>query len=341
MAKPIIKFTAVPYQIGNGETTYTGYRPQLESQQPLSDLAFCQEVVTEKRLSMSADELLHAMEMVGEVGPAKVATDGRPRAITKLIKFDRKARGRLESPTDSWNDSCKARINVQLLWDAEKYVDATFRNVNEGIGVRLNYVAWIGAQAVTNVVKVGKQFVAYGNHMEWLTGDTATLIVGETPYALTCTESDVAHAVFNWPAGLNPEEGTVATFVMKSRGGVAEGEVYTSKKDVTILANDDPFLITKTTSASGENKLKAFENFVAHGSGFFDILRVQIGCADENGDVSWMNQEVASIASDGKSINLTGGEFPPMWVLTNPGKLKVIKTGGTEVNLDNITLLSA
>ena len=85
MAKPILKFTAVPYEIGE----FKGYRPQLEAQQQVSDLDFCREVVTEKCLAMSAEELLHALEMVGEVGPKKVAEDGRPRAVTKLLKWNR------------------------------------------------------------------------------------------------------------------------------------------------------------------------------------------------------------------------------------------------------------
>ena len=85
MAKPVLKFTAVAYDV-NG---HKGYRPQLEQQNPVSDLDFCREVVTEKRLSMSAEELLHALEMVGEVGPKKVAEDGRPRAVTKLLKWNR------------------------------------------------------------------------------------------------------------------------------------------------------------------------------------------------------------------------------------------------------------
>ena len=95
MAKPVLKFTAVAYDV-NG---HTGYRPQLEQQKSVADLDFCREVVTEKRLSMSAEELLHALEMVGEVGPQKVAEDGRPRAVTKLLKWNRYAQGKLESPT--------------------------------------------------------------------------------------------------------------------------------------------------------------------------------------------------------------------------------------------------
>ncbi|MBP5286155.1 MAG: hypothetical protein ILO34_08645, partial [Kiritimatiellae bacterium] len=49
---------------------------------------FCREVVSEKRLAMSPEELLHAMEMVGEVGPAKVAQDGRlaSRSSCAIVK---------------------------------------------------------------------------------------------------------------------------------------------------------------------------------------------------------------------------------------------------------------
>jgi len=140
------------------------------------------------------------------------------------------------------------------MFEATKAIDASFVNVMAGIGVKLNNVAWLGAKTVTNVVKIGKQFAAYGNHMEWLTGDSAKLTVGTTDYALTCVESDVAHAVFNWPAGLAPEAGTLAKFEMKSRGGVEDGEVYTSKKEVTVLAADPlppPTITCFSTRATG------------------------------------------------------------------------------------------
>ena len=60
MAKPVIKFSAVPYEIGGKK----GLRPQLEAQPPVADLDFCTEIVNERRLSMSPSELLHAVEMV-------------------------------------------------------------------------------------------------------------------------------------------------------------------------------------------------------------------------------------------------------------------------------------
>ena len=240
MAKPVLKFTAVPYEIGN----HTGYRPQLEQQKPVSDLDFCREVVTEKRLSMSAEELLHALEMVGEVGPQKVAEDGRPRAVTKLLKWNRYAQGKLESPTSPWNGTCRAVIRAQLLFDAEKLIDASFQNVNSGIGVRLDNVTWIGAKSVQNVIKIGTDFAAYGRHMEFIADgekpDTAWLEMenGET-FDLANKASDVSSATFGFPAALaGVEPGTQVTFWMKSRGGVADGQVYTSKKVVTVLAGD-------------------------------------------------------------------------------------------------------
>ena len=136
MAKPVIKFDTVAYEIGG----HAGYRPQLLPQDGRFDLDFCREVVGEKRLAMSPEELLHAIEMVGEVGPAKVAEDGRPRGVTKLLKWNRFGKGRLESPTSPWNGSCWAVIRAQLLADAEKTLDATFVNVNDGIRVRLDNV---------------------------------------------------------------------------------------------------------------------------------------------------------------------------------------------------------
>lgn len=237
MAKPVITFSAVPYKL-NGKL---GYRPQLEAQNGVYDLDFCKEVVTEKRLAMSADELLHALEMVGEVGPAKVALDGRPRGFTKLLKWNRFGNGKLESPSSPWNASCKAMIRAQLLADATKEIDAIFRNETEGIGVRLNDVTYIGAKTVQNVIKVGVHFAAYGSHMEFIEGDTAILKVGAIEHPLTCVASDVSSAEFEFPEALEDvEPGTQALFLMKSRGGVEDGQVYTVKKLVTILASDDP-----------------------------------------------------------------------------------------------------
>jgi len=238
MDKPVIKFSAVPYSVGSGSSARSGYRPQLEPQQAVEDLAFCKEVVEAKRLSMSADELLHAIQMLVEVGMAKVAADGRPRGIAGLLKFNRYANGQLESPSSPWNDTCRAYVRAQLMTSAEgKTIDATFKNVDEGIGVKLDNVTWVGAQTVVNVIKVNQTFAAYGRHMEFGAGDSAKLVLPDmTEKTLTCTSSDAAHAVFSWPTDWEPEAGTQVTFVMKSRGGVEGGEIYTStKKGITVL----------------------------------------------------------------------------------------------------------
>ena len=270
MAKPILKFTAVPYAV-NG---HKGYRPLLEQQNPVSDLDFCREVVTEKRLSMSAEELLHALEMVGEVGPKKVAEDGRPRAVTKLLKWNRYAQGNLESPTSPWNNDCKAVIRAQLLADAEKLIDASFTNVNTGIGVKLDNVTWIGAKSVQNVIKTGSDFAAYGRHMEFIADgespDTAWIELNGTTYDLTNKGSDVSRAVFGYPAALaGIEPGTQVMFWMKSRGGIADGQVYTSKKLVTVIAGDTPTgpTVDDIASEGHEGEIVSGTAFAAKGSG--------------------------------------------------------------------------
>lgn len=239
MNRNTIKFTAVPYEL-NGKS---GFRPQLEAQAGVYDLAFCEEVVKEKRLAMSADELLHGVEMLGEIAAKKVCEDGRPRGVTKLIKWNRYAKGTLESPTSPWNETCRAYVRAQLLADAVKTLDATFVNVDDGIGVRLNYVTYLGAKGAQNVILGSTGIGAYGNHMEFLDGDAAWLEYrgadgGARRVDLVCVKSDVAMAEFAAPAiPEDVEAGTPMTFMMKSRGGVADGQVYVSKKAVTYLGS--------------------------------------------------------------------------------------------------------
>lgn len=249
MAKPTIKFNAVAYDL-NGKT---GHRPQLESADGVYDLDFCEEVVKEKRLSMSAFELLHAINALGEVGPQKVAEDGRPRGITRLLKYNRYAQGNLDSPTSAWNESCRAYIRPQLMNAAEKIIDATFVNINDGISVKLNFVTYVGAQGVQNVINGGR-FGAYGNHMEFdaSKGDAAWLETkdGAQRIDLVCTGSDVAKAEFACPAALGAlEAGATLTFYMKSRGGVDGGEFHVNKKSVTYLGGAQTTTITRTSQS--------------------------------------------------------------------------------------------
>jgi len=240
--KPVLKFSGVSYSVGPTGAQSTGYRPQLEPQQSVEDLAFANEIVAKYRLSAGANEVLHILRCAIKGGLELVCGDGRPRGITDetgmaLLKFNRFANGNLASPTSAWNDTCKAYVKAQILANA-KEIDASFQNVDSGVGVKLDNVTWVGAEEVINVIKVGQSFAAYGRNMQMLTGDTAKLILPDlTEKALTCTSSDVAHAVFSWPTSWTPEAGTRVTFVMRSRGGVAEGEVYTStKKDIAIIA---------------------------------------------------------------------------------------------------------
>jgi len=116
-ANPEIYYKGQKYSVGGN----VGYRPAATgSVQVVKDLQFMSEVVERKRMSMSADELLHAMKMIVEVGPELVAEDGRPRGITGMIKFNRSFKGKLEaaksrsimSARRSRRTPCTARANA-------------------------------------------------------------------------------------------------------------------------------------------------------------------------------------------------------------------------------------
>ena len=247
MNKPTIPFDTVFFDL---DGTRRGYRPILKTGEAVANLDFAAEVVNEKRLSASPYEALHIVQAFAEVGPQKVAEDGRPRCIHGFIKWVPVGGGSLESPDSAWDPkTCTAKIKPLLLTDAIKAMDANFTNVNSGISVRLSNVTYIGAQQVQNVIKVGEPFAAYGNHMEMIAGDTAKLIyqqgVIKREVMLTCTSSDVSKAEFTFPrelAGL--EAGSQLVFEMRSRGGIEAGQTYTNRKTVTLLAytGDNPLV---------------------------------------------------------------------------------------------------
>lgn len=234
MALPIIKFRGVRYKAGEHE----GWRPSLEKATKVADLALAEEIVLKKRMSMSPDELYHAIRTTLETVPELVAEDGRERVFTKLVTYGRSVSGKLESEGGAWNESCRCRVRASLMKDCKLPVNCDFRNVVEQPKPVIRSIAWNGAQLVENVVKVGSPFTAYGRNMLMLPGDSASIRVGDEQRALYCTESDVAHATFSWPTAFAPEAGSPATFVMFSTGGVEGGEHFTVSKPCTVIAAD-------------------------------------------------------------------------------------------------------
>ena len=283
MTKPTIPFDTVYFDL---DGTRRGYRPVLKTGEPVANLDFAAEVVNEKRLSASPYEALHIVQAFAEVGPQKVAEDGRPRCIHGFIKWVPVGGGSLESPDSAWDPkTCTAKIKPLLLTDAIRVMDANFANVNGGIGVKLNNVTYIGATKVQNVIKVGETFAAYGNHMEFIAGDTATLSYqdGNRKYevALTCTTSDVSKAEFAFPqelAGLEP--GTQLAFEMHSRGGVEAGQAYVSRKTVTLLAytGDNPLVASVQDGTLEPNTVTFGDSTVTiKGAGLMKATTVKFG----------------------------------------------------------------
>lgn len=241
MAKPNIYFRGAKFTTGD----LVGYRPQLEAATKKKDLMLAEEIVLENRLSTSPEELLHDIQTVLEYCPRAVANDGIVREFSGLLTFNRLASGRLNGPGGEWNDTCKAYVRAQLLKDGKQLIDGRFIN-EEASGIpKIDNVTYIGAQEVTNCIKIGKQFAAYGRYMQFdaTAGDTAYLTDGYDNYALTCASSDVAHAVFNYPSGMTLQPGVRLNFVMQSRAGVEGGGVYTStKRDLLLLPGDEEII---------------------------------------------------------------------------------------------------
>jgi len=242
MAKPRIGFKGAKFK--TGETI--GYRPQLETATKLADLAVAEEVCLAAGLSMSPEELNHALKVTLETVPQLVATDGRVREFKDLLTWNRSATGRLDGPGGAWNDTCAARVLVQLKKSSKQLIDGVFYNMNALPTPKLDNVTYLGATLATNVVKVGQSFAAYGRNMQMLDNDYAEFILPNgTSKLCTCTSSDAAHAVFSWPQSLVAEAGTRLTFVMYSRGGSTTEGWTVNKKEVVLLAAENGPVITE------------------------------------------------------------------------------------------------
>jgi len=258
MAKPVIYFKGVKYKAG----TLIGYRPQLEVANKVTDFDLADEICIEKRLSMSPEELLHAVKTTLLTVPQLVQKDGRVREFTNLLSWNRTASGKLEAATSPWNETCKANIKVQLKKDTKGVIDGQFINEVAMPTPRLDNVTFVGATSVQNVIKVGTAFAAYGRQMQFnaALGDTAYLWHEGTQYALTCTTSDAAHAVFAWPSNFpSIEQGTMIQFVMKSRAGIEGAAATTTQKSVVLIAATLPRVSVTSFTASKTGNTVLFQ----------------------------------------------------------------------------------
>jgi len=231
MSKPIIYFKGVKFKAGDNQ----GVRPQLSKMQDVSDYDFAQEIVLNAGLAMSPDELLMALKSTLQLAPQFVAADGRPRKITDCMTWKGSAKGRISGYAGIWNDSCSAPVKVSIAQNNRAVIDGRFINELVVPTPTINSIAYISAEGVINVIKKNTAFGVYGRYLTMLAGDTAKLVYNGTDYALACTSSDIAQAVFSWPTGLNPEVGAEVVFSMTSRGGVAENEPVTVTKKVVVV----------------------------------------------------------------------------------------------------------
>lgn len=254
--KPTIYFNGVKYK-ANG---VIGYRPQLEAATKITDLALAEEVCIEKRLSMSPEELLYAVQTVLETVPTLMSTDGKVREFTNLLCWNRTASGKLTSQAGDWNDTCKANIKVQLKVKDNKTIDGDFRNTISLPTPKIDNVTYPGASSVVNVLKVGSKIVAYGRNMQFdnALSDAAWIVKSDgTLIYLTNESSGAASATFAWPSGYAPEDGTSVTFRMLSRGGVSGGDPVVNEKKVVVLRDAPTKQVVITDLVVGAEKIRA------------------------------------------------------------------------------------
>ena len=312
MSKPIIKFKGVRYSVGGNQ----GWRPQLESATKFTDLQVAEEIVLAKRMSMSPEELLHCIKTVITTVPELVATDGIVREFKSLLCWNRTASGKLDSQAGAWNATCRAKVKLQQLKDCKFDIDARFVNEIDAPTAKLDNVTFIGANEVYNVLKKGTAFAAYGRNMQMITGDEATLTVNGTKHTLTCTSSDVAHAVFSWPAAITGiESGTPALFEMTSRGGSAEGVWAYNKKNVVILVEDVP--TTAFTKIVDAEHSSSNTDYIGSTSTGYGLYGTKLGVTGYQLEVKYKSSE-AGEWQDHPSYDVMVAEDGMIGITTQP-----------------------
>ena len=288
MSKLTGKFTTVPWAV-NGKS---GYWLRFLPGDAIKDESFLREVIYRAGLNYTAEELLHAFRAVAKYGPILASEDGRSRIVTGFIEFLVRLSGSVDSPDGAYNPSLhQCVVKAKLRYEAiRKVLDVSMSNVNAGVGVNLDNVTYLGATGIQNVIKPGVNFAAYGDHMEMLEGDTASLIYGETVIPLVCVSSDVSKAEFEFPMEAAPiPADTNVTFELRSRGGVEDGQVYVNRKAVKMGTYTGTPLIAyfeQEGKERGQFGVDANATLTIKGTGFTNpnVLNVKIGKLGDSGN---------------------------------------------------------
>jgi len=244
MAKIIAHFDTKP--IPASIDPEGGFSLQLKDRDIIEDDDVYEEVRLEYSLPISAKLIEFCTGCVLTGMTKKVAKDCKPRKIGNMLKFSPTLRGKVSNPYSPYDPlTCSSAITVSSLSGLEKAVDTdkvSFVNTRDpGNKVTINRIAYVGAQE-DGIIMKGKQIMAVGYNMQFLTGDTVTVsyVNAEgtvTSFQVTPTESDVNHMLFAWPTQLDAvEPGTEITFSFRTRGGVEESEPQDNNKVVTLIA---------------------------------------------------------------------------------------------------------
>ena len=226
---------------------------KLKERQIVNDDSVFEEVVKEKTLPMSPELLEFGFRCVLSTMAERVSKDCRPRKVSNIIKAAPYLRGKLKSAYSAFDkNTCSCAIVFTSLSGLEKSVNTEkyiqFVNAKTGTHIiidRITHEGCVDSSQIATIMR-GKGIAVTGLNLQWLEGDTCTLVWKdaddvEQSAEIVPTTSTVTEMHFQWPSALNAAPANSKVEMrFKTRGGIADGEPQANNKTVTLIEGISP-----------------------------------------------------------------------------------------------------
>lgn len=187
-------------------------------------------------------QVVNLVEDIMQGGLELTALDGRPRAISSLMKTYLGFDGSFPTVDARVTDQ-KLVARIRLLKDLriEPNMD-NFTLVNTlETGPEIDTILSPGGTPWEIIKSRGILVTGRNLYFDATKGDTASITWGEgaeeTTISITPTESDYSHMLFGWPVSMaEVDPNTLLTFTFRTRAGVEGGAFYTVIKTATLVA---------------------------------------------------------------------------------------------------------
>ena len=246
---------------------------KLKDLQIVNDDSVFEEVVKEKTLPMSPELLEFGFRCVLSTMAERVSKDCRPRKVGNILKATPYLRGKLKSAYSAYDrNTCSCAIVFTSLSGLEKSVNTEkyiqFVNTKTGTRVIIDRIVYEGCVDSSQIATImrGKGIAVTGLNLQWLEGDTCTLVWkdaegAERTASVVPLSSTVTEMHFAWPEALQDAPTGPVEMRFVTRGGVPDGEPQPNDKTVTLIEGEVLPSVDKvaTTGKDGIVKGQAFE----------------------------------------------------------------------------------